>query len=121
MLSAARLGPTCRALCAAAPIAIGGTAAEAEERRGLSLELSHVVDVLDGARGGQDQELATLHKLDLALGWNEGSAFEAYVDLEYTGGDRPSRDLVGDAQVISNIEAPGALRVFEAWAATTFG
>lgn len=120
MLSAARLGPTCRALFAAAPIALGATAVEAEERRRLNVELSHVVDVLDVAKGGLEQDLAALHKLDLAFDWTDGSGFEAYADFEYTGGDEPSANLIGDAQVVSNIEAPGALRVFEAWAAKTF-
>jgi porin len=107
-----------RALAAAAPLAIAG-AAEAEERRRLDLELSQVIDTLAVVRGGVEQDLAALHKLDLVAAWKDGG-FEAYADLEYVGGDQPSRDLIGDAQVVSNIEADTGLRLFEAWAAYSF-
>jgi porin len=107
-----------RALAAAAPLAIVSSA-QAEERPGLDVELSQVIDTLAVVRGGIEQDVAALQKLDLAAAWRSGG-WEFQADLQHVGGDRPSRDLIGDTQVASNIEADAGLRLFEAWARYSF-
>ncbi|MDE2149841.1 MAG: carbohydrate porin [Gammaproteobacteria bacterium] len=54
---------------------------------------------------------------DKRLGWR-GSSLVA--DLEAVGGGRPTLDYVGDAQGVSNIEAPWALRLYEIYFSQTF-
>jgi porin len=105
-----------RALAAAAPLALVPAAAEAEERRMLELGVSQVTDALAVVDGGLDQGGALLHKFDLTADWTS-NGFEAHLDVQYVTGDEPSAELIGDAQVVSNIEAPEALRILEAWGA----
>ena len=105
-----------RALAAAAPLAFVPAAAEAEERHKLELGFFHVMDGLAVVDGGLDEGQALLHKFDLTADWRS-EGFEAHLDLQYVGGDEPSAELIGDVQVVSNIEAPDALRVLEAWGA----
>jgi porin len=57
-----------------------------------------------------------MHKFDLTADWASGG-FEAHLDLQYVTGGEPSAELIGDAQVVSNIEAPEAVRILEAWGA----
>ena len=115
-MSGSGLSTAWRALAAAAPFALVPVAAEAEDRRKLELGLSHVMDGLAVVDGGLEQGGALLHKFDLTADWASG-AFEAHLDLQYVAGDEPSAELIGDAQVVSNIEAPEALRILEAWGA----
>ena len=108
-------------LCLAAPLQpTAASAAEStEERRRLSLEFSHVSDTLAVKRENLELEMAFLHKSDLSASWTSG-AIEMFADAQYVGGDEPTGDLIGDIQAVSNIEAPAALRILEAWAAQRF-
>jgi porin len=111
------LGAFCRA--AGAVVTLGAHPALAEDARGLTLEAGQVIDVLGLVSGGNDPGVSTLYKTDLRALWKHGDV-TAYADLQYVGGDAFSGDRVGDAQVISNIEAPAATRVLEAWVSRTW-
>ena len=71
------------------------------------------VRVLDG---GAERGTAYLGNLDIDLEWSFGDedAVKAYVYLLGDHGQDPS-ELVGDAQGVSNITAPNAVRLYEAW------
>lgn len=105
-----------RAIATAAPLAFVPAAAEAGERRSFELGAAQVIDVLSVVDGGLDEGGALLQKFDLLADWST-PGFEAHLDLQYVSGDAPSAGLIGDAQVVSNIEAPAALRILEAWGA----
>lgn len=94
------------------------------ERWGLELELVYMGDYLVNTRGGIDQDDSFLGNLDMTLTWQTepmlgrdlGTFF--FYGL-YDHGDRPSDD-VGDLQIVDNIEAPDAARLYEAWWQKTF-
>lgn len=74
-----------------------------------------------GLDGGGTCEFAADARLQLRGGpkfWWRG--FSLVADLEALGGGHPSSDHVGDAQGVSNIEAPGALRPYEFYVAQDF-
>lgn len=82
-------------------------------------ELVYTGEVMGPLSGGVSREAAFLGNVDAILtldgsaaaGWEGWSAF-LYVLANH--GDAPSA-LAGDAQGVSNIEAPEAIRLYEAW------
>lgn len=87
---------------------------------GYAFEAVYTGEIWGNAAGGMRRGAAYLDNLDLTLeidaerawGWT-GATFFAYV-LANTD-DTLSEDIVGDAQVVSNIDAIGAVRLFEFW------
>jgi porin len=85
----------------------------------LSATFSYTGEVVAGAAGGVRRGATTLGmagadltvRLRRLIGWPGARAF---LFLLGTHGGAPS-DLVGDVQGISNMEAPGAVRLEEAW------
>lgn len=87
--------------------------------RGIAVDVLYTADALYVARGGLERRGAWLHNVDavltvdadVLLGW-PGATVAVYGLATY------SPDLtgaVGDIQGVSNIEAPDAVQVFEAW------
>lgn len=91
----------------------------------VETSLAYTGEVVGVASGGQEQGVVYLDNVDATvtvrsdslLGWT-GLTARAY-GLGNQGGN-PSA-LVGDAQVTSNIEAPLAWRIYEAWLQQTLG
>ena len=85
----------------------------------VEAELVYTGEVMGPFSGGVRREPALLGNLDATLrvdggtlaGWEGWSAF-LYVLANH--GDAPSA-LAGDAQGVSNIEAPETVRIYEAW------
>lgn len=94
-------------------------AASAEEQRSVDLGGSYTSDTFANLSGGQARGLRQMGLLeitaqaDLAVVGVDGA--EAYLSVQHVHGESLSGDLVGDAQVVSNIEAGDGLRLFEAW------
>jgi hypothetical protein len=91
------------------------------ERKGFRLQLDYAADLFSIVSGGLRHRTDYVHNVDVilridgerALGW-EGMTFQVYVlNIE---GRNPSDDA-GDAQGLSNIAAPPALRLYEIWLA----
>lgn len=81
--------------------------------------LAYTSDLLANVQGGLQQDAALLGKLDATAELN-GDALglpgvTGFVNLQYVHGRAFSEEVVGDAQVTSNIEAVSALRPLEAW------
>jgi porin len=95
------------AVAAITPLAHAGAPAVSATYTGESL---HVVD------GGADRGSAYLGNVDVDMEftWGEGDSMRAYVYLLGSHGDDPGV-LTGDAQGVSNIAAPRAARMYEAW------
>lgn len=83
------------------------------------VELRYTVDLLSDASGGVHRGTGLLGRFDLALDQSDGvlgiEGAEAHFDLMLLHGSRFSNDYAGDAQTLSNIDAPRAIRPFEAW------
>jgi porin len=83
------------------------------------VELRYTVDLLSDASGGLHGGTGLLGRLDLALDKSDDAfgipGAEARFDLMLLHGSRFSNDHAGDAQTLSNIDAPRAIRPFEAW------
>ena len=110
-----------RAWIAAALLGVTGLAARAEAADDAlpPIELGYTVDLLSDVRGGLQRGTGLLGRFDLALDKSDGFAgikgAEAHFDLMILHGSRFSNHYAGDAQTLSNIDAPRAIRPFEAW------
>lgn len=85
---------------------------------GVELGGALIGDAVGVVAGGRERAWAALYDVDLqlrihgdALGWAGGRLFLYVLG---NGGDDPSA-LVGDYQVVDNIEAPDTWKLFEAW------
>lgn len=87
--------------------------------RGINVEGVYIGEVFANADGGKDRGHDYLDLFDLRLlldmnklaGWSGGSVL---VSAVYNGGGSIG-EYVGDAQGVSNIEAPRGFKLYEAW------
>lgn len=92
----------------------------AADEAGYEIGASYTADILSNVSGGIDSGTQYLDNLDVTLeidvskAWGFGGGRVFLYGL-YNNGETFSDELVGDAQVVSNIEAPEAIRLYEAW------
>ncbi len=79
------------------------------------------VDLLSDVSGGIRRGVRLLDKLALAASYEGGNGWSGLVSAQYTNGTPFSGSLVGDTQTLSNIEAVGSIRLYEAWISKDFG
>jgi porin len=108
----------------AAATATPAYAAE-EERKKAVFGASYITDLLGNIGGGERKGVAWMGRADLTAEI-DGSLFgldgaTAFFDLMFTQGPDFSGEFVGDAQVVSNVQADRALRPFEAWLSVPLG
>lgn len=112
------------AACAAAPEQ--ACSADPLPRAESAAELSYIGEVWRNSRGGVRSGTRYLDKISLVLEGRVGGP-RGVAPLDYRLQVRHSNDaslsdeLIGDLQVVSNIDAPGAVRIDEAWVAGAFG
>lgn len=91
----------------------------------IGLSAANVTDLLANVQGGVSRQTRVLDKLDLSatfMGDDHGQpGLSAFVDLQATDATWFSSRVVGDAQTISNIDAPAGGRILNAWLAQEFG
>jgi len=84
-----------------------------------------MTDIIGVASGGERQRARWMGRLDLDLDSGTGlfgiSGAHAQADIMLLHGGGFSAHDVGDAQVVSNIDAPHAVRPFEAWIEAPLG
>ena len=87
----------------------------------ITFTAAYTADVLDNADGGRAQGARYLDKLALSIAYDGAAAghdgWTALASAQHANGAAFSSDLVGDAQTVSSIDAPEALRIYEVWAA----
>lgn len=91
------------------------------EDRGITLETIYKCEIWANLQGGISTGHTDMHNIDVTalfdtgrLGlWNSGEFF-VYL-LSNQGGVFLTEDIVGDAQTVSNIEAPHSTRIYELW------
>jgi porin len=84
----------------------------------------NVTDFLGDLHGGFARGTGILDKADLTATYlgddHHHPGLSLFLDVQATGGTRFTDILVGDAQGVSNLEAPAGLRLANAWAAKDF-
>ena len=113
-----RLSSACLKAAAAAG-AFAGSPAIAETDRGLRFGASYTSDSFTNVHGGLETGFSYMGLLEVTAE-AKGEAFgiddlHAFASVQQLHGRSLSGELVGDAQVGSNIDAPDGLRLFEAW------
>lgn len=110
--------------CASLTFAAGVQAQEAEPGGGFSFDAAYTADFWSNTRGGLAEGERFLDNLDLILGFEGAGVLEnvtATMHVLHNNGGAFSEDLVGDAQVVTNIEAGNeATRLYELWIARSF-
>jgi porin len=91
----------------------------------VALAGSYVSDSFTNVQGGIRRGFRQMGLLELSAEVNgAGLGFDGvqgFASLQGVHGKSLSGDLVGDAQVVSNIDAPDGLRLFEAWLSVPIG
>jgi len=96
------------------------TVSSTEGSHGYEFDVVYTGEVLSNLSGGLDTGTRYLDNLDLTLkvrtreAWGIGSGTIFIYGL-YNNGSTFADEAVGDLQVTSNIDAPAAWRIFEAW------
>ncbi|MEX6634801.1 carbohydrate porin, partial [Hyphococcus lacteus] len=98
-----------------------GTTTPSDNEPALAFELDYTSDLWGNASGGSQTGVRYLNNVDATLAVDLDTLgvipnTTVFVYGLYNNGEAFSGDLVGDAQVVSNIEAPvEAVRLYEAW------
>lgn len=101
-------------------LALTPVAAAADISDGYHFEAAYTGEVLSNVSGGLDTGTRYLDNLDLMLevdvadAWGVGRGTFFIYGL-YNNGSTFEDEVVGDLQVTSNIDAPAAWRIYEAW------
>jgi len=92
--------------------------------KGPQFALTNFTDALADVRGGLKRDARVLDKADLTATWlgddNGWPGLSLFVDGQVTDAGNFSGAVVGDAQGVSNIDAPAGVRLANAWAARDF-
>jgi porin len=90
-----------------------------------SADLRYMTDIIGVASGGERHDPRWMGRLDLDLDSGTGllgvDGAHVHADIMLLHGGGFSERDVGDAQVVSNIDAPHAIRPFEVWAESPLG
>ncbi len=125
----------CRSVAATVLPLIGGVVganeidkriAEPTDSAGLSWTAAYTADYWRNTHGGLRVGDRYLDNLDLIAGWTGeqlrfGGRRRAHVHVLRNNSSVLSEDLIGDLQVVSNIDTPDAWRLYEAWFETPLG
>lgn len=125
-LSRARTGRARRAcLALVGPALLATRSAAAEDAETISVGATYVTDVIGDVSGGLKRGAIWLGRGDLlvdvpgaAIGLPAASFHLDIIAIQ--GGDFSGR-YVGDAQIVSNVQAPAAIRPYEAWGEMPIG
>ncbi len=92
--------------------------------KGIDMEITYTTDIVSNITGGFKEKTTALNNLDLVFNFNldkilktEGLTAKLYL-LSNHGGN--PTDFIGDFQGTSNIEAPKASKIYEAWVQKQF-
>ena len=116
--------PRLKALICGATALLATTAAHADDSK-PSADIRYTTDIIGDVAGGEQRGTHWIGRLDLDLDSGKGlfgiDGAHAHADIFLLHGGGFSERVVGDAQVVSNVDAPYALRPFEAWVEAPLG
>ena len=107
-------------------LALSYTCATAQaDGRLPDIAVSSITDVLGNVDGGLKRGFRVLEKADITANYAGDDhgipGFSVFIGAQITDATLFSAALVGDAQTVSNIDAPAGLRLSNAWVAREFG
>lgn len=109
---------------AAVGFLIGSPVRSSADDRPLSFSAVNVADLFSNLDGGLQRGIRALDKFDVMARYVADAdafpGFSAFLDLQLTNEAAFSENFVGDAQGVSNIDAPGGIRLANAWIAKDF-
>lgn len=101
-----------------------GCAASRAEGHLPAVEVSSITDVLGNVDGGLKRGFRVLEKADITANYAGDDhgipGFSVFIGAQITDATLFSERLAGDAQTVSNIDAPAGLRLSNAWLAQEF-
>lgn len=110
-------------ICGAAALIV--PAAASADEHGPSVGMRYTTDIIGDVAGGERREAHWIGRLDLDLDSGTGlfgiDGAHAHADIFLLHGGGFSDRVVGDAQVVSNVDAPYAVRPFEAFVEAPLG
>lgn len=120
-----RGGPALARMAFLLPALFASWPAEAQDAQAIKFGATYVTDIIGDVSGGLRRGIKWLGRGDLLvdvpgaeIGW---SAATFHVDvIAIQGGDFSGR-YVGDAQIVSNVQSPAAVRPYEAWGEVPIG
>jgi len=90
----------------------------------IDFSATNISDMLGNVSGGLKRGARLLDKADVTLGFqgddHGAQGWTLFLDGQFTDATAFSGNLVGDAQGVSNIDAPAGLRLANAWIAKDF-
>jgi len=102
-----------------APLVVGNAQENCADCRGLGVEAVYIGEQWRNSSGGLRTGTTYLDNLELILYADAGSlgipGLGGRVNVLRNNANEFSSEFVGDLQIVSNIEAPEAWRVYEAW------
>lgn len=114
----------CRDLICGAAALLAPTMARADEAK-PSVGVRYTTDVIGDVAGGERRDAHWIGRFDLDLDSGKGlfgiDGAHAHADIFLLHGGGFSDRVVGDAQVVSNVDAPHAIRPFEAFVEAPLG
>ena len=119
MTKASAAGRWMRATAAATAFCAAPAFAE-DRRKDIKFGAAYVADGFVNLAGGIDRGYRQMGMTDLTAE-ADVSEVELFANVQWVHGRSISDELVGDGQVLSNIDAPEGLRLFEAWARIPIG
>jgi len=116
--------PWWKSLIGGAAACLAASMAHADDGK-PSADLRYTTDIIGDVAGGEQRGMHWIGRLDLDLDSGKGlfgiDGAHAHADIFLLHGGGFSERVVGDAQVVSNVDAPYALRPFEAWVEAPLG
>ncbi|GGZ39671.1 carbohydrate porin [Asticcacaulis endophyticus] len=103
-----------RLTCVLVALAASGTA-----RAEIEYDAVLTTDLLHNKSGGLREGSRVMSNLDLSAAWQGPSNWDGFAYVLADAGGGFSERYSGDAQVVSNIDAPKGVRLFEAWVRRT--
>ncbi len=109
----------CAAAALAAPL-------DAAAEGAFSAEVTYTGEAWGVTHGGLRRGSRYLDNLDVVLAWDTVhlpalGPSRLYAHVLYNNSGRLTEELIGDLQTVSNIDAPQAVRLYEAWWEKAFG
>jgi len=96
-------------------LTVGAMSCAASAKAEVEYDAVLTADLLRNHQGGLEKGTRLMGNLDLSAAWQGQGGWDGFAYVLADAGGGFSERYSGDAQVVSNIDAPKGVRLFEAW------